>query len=378
MDLVVPVVCSVVAIATSIVLLDGRTQPDERVNDFVGEGLSVWPGIKASGGQNGWFVRYLRCTRDTFFEIAKRIDTSWTLLHPPLHPSSFFDVIDRTALAMYYLTHCDGLDCAALIFGIGKTKAYEHVMEILNLLRNIHLTTTVTLPSSPASWAAISKGFESVARFPNVFGAMDGCLVMVKRFREHEGWYCRKGFPAFNMLALVDDRKRFMAYSLRAGSQNDRMLFRSSVFGASRIVPIGGFIVADAGYTLLPHVLTPYQIVPNMDKKEVYYNLLPSRTRIVVEQCFGMWKNKFRLFKKPLEFKSPQKMVLVIEATLVLHNWIIDLDPSEREPDQHDWMHLGGDIVFSNEEYTIDSNLAKATRDNVCQYLNEFVRQYID
>ncbi|RHY02429.1 hypothetical protein DYB36_008482 [Aphanomyces astaci] len=222
-------------------------------------------------------------------------------------------------------------------------------------------------------WAAISAGFERVAGFPNVFGAIDGCLVMVKRFRQHEGWYCRKGFPAFNLMALVDDKKRFMAYALRPGSQNDRMLFRHSVFGKALCVPTGGFIVADAGYTLLPHVLTPYPIVSNMGEAESHYNLIHSRTRIIVEQCFGLWKNKFRLFKKPLEFQSPQQMALVIEATLVLHNWIIDLDPAATQPDEREWMHLNGDILLPCERYTIDSVLAQVTRDNVKNYLNEFV-----
>ncbi|ETV89231.1 hypothetical protein H257_00587 [Aphanomyces astaci] len=71
--------------------------------------------------------------------------------------------------------------------------------------------------------------------FPIVYGAVDGCLVM--------------GIPAFNLTALVDDQKRFMAYSLRPGSQNDRMLFRNSIFGSARCIPSGGFILADAGYT---------------------------------------------------------------------------------------------------------------------------------
>ncbi|KAF0707739.1 hypothetical protein AaE_013483, partial [Aphanomyces astaci] len=137
-------------------------------------------------------------------------------------------------------------------------------------------------------------------------------------------------------------------------------LFRHSVFGKALCVPTGGFIVADAGYTLLPHVLTPYPIVSNMGEAESHYNLIHPRTRIIVEQCFGLWKNKFRLFKKPLEFQSPQQMALVIEATLVLHNWIIDLDPAATQPDEREWMHLNGDILLPCERYTIDSVVAQS------------------
>ncbi|KAF0743277.1 hypothetical protein Ae201684P_000111 [Aphanomyces euteiches] len=324
---IAPVLCTITVIAVAVALVDGRENPSVRMNDFVGSGQSVWPAVRADSGMDGWFLRYLRCSRKTFFAIAHRLSISWTQVHPPTHVSSRCDVVDRLAITMYYLTHCDGLDCVALIFVIGKTKAYEHILEIVLLIQHAHLSAAVALPSSAASWSSIASGFESVSGFPNVYGAIDGCLVMIKRFRQHEGWYCRKGFPAFNLMALVDDKKRFMAYSLRPGSQNDRMVFKNSMFGKSRVIPNGGYILADAGYTLLPHVLTPFPIVLNMKKCKAHYN---SRTRTIVEQSIGLWKNKFRLFKKPLEFHSPKSMARVIEATLVLHNWIIDLDSMHR------------------------------------------------
>ncbi|ETV88281.1 hypothetical protein H257_01573 [Aphanomyces astaci] len=133
---VVPLVCSVVAIAATLTLLDGRIFPREPENDYV---------------------------------------TDWIAL--PRCP----------------------------VFGIGKTKAYDHVNEIIVLLQRVHLVSTFVLPSSMVAWRAVAAGLEAVAGFPIVYGAVDGCLVMVKRFRQHEGWYYRKGFPAFNLMTLADD-----------------------------------------------------------------------------------------------------------------------------------------------------------------------------
>ncbi|CAK4072268.1 unnamed protein product, partial [Aphanomyces euteiches] len=48
----VPVVCSIVIAAATVALLDGRTFPAEAKNDFVGDGSSVWPTVKASSGKN--------------------------------------------------------------------------------------------------------------------------------------------------------------------------------------------------------------------------------------------------------------------------------------------------------------------------------------
>ena len=108
-----------------------------------------------------------------------------------------------------------------------------------------------------------------------------------------------------------------------------------------------------------------------MDDCKAHYNWLHSRTRLVVEQAFGLWKNKFRIFKKPHEFKSPSTMALIIETTTVLHNWIIDNEPSTDEPPQRDWMHLGGNVLYSYEKYVVDSSLAKKAREGVMHYLYE-------
>jgi hypothetical protein len=128
---IVPIVCTVTAIAASIVALDGRRYPATRTNDYVENDSSVWPSVRANPNQNAWFVRYLRCSRSTFFRIADRLVLIWSDVHPALHHAAHFDVIDRTAVALYYLSHCDGFACAALVFGIGKTKVYIYVMEIV-------------------------------------------------------------------------------------------------------------------------------------------------------------------------------------------------------------------------------------------------------
>jgi hypothetical protein len=59
---------------------------------------------------------------------------------------------------------------------------------------------------------------------------IDGTLIRVPRFAEHEGWYCRKGFPDFDLLLVVDHLKRARACSLRTGSNNDQGVLNRSKF----------------------------------------------------------------------------------------------------------------------------------------------------
>ncbi|DAZ96280.1 TPA: hypothetical protein N0F65_001452 [Lagenidium giganteum] len=96
--------------------------------------------------------------------------------------------------------------------------------------------------------------------FPNAVAAVDGTLVEVERPSEHEGWYCRKAFPAVNIQACVDGNMDFVSCSIRPGAANDQFNWNSS--GLRRVVlrniPKEYHILGDAGYQKWAHLLIPF------------------------------------------------------------------------------------------------------------------------
>jgi hypothetical protein len=129
--------------------------------------------------------------------------------------------------------------------------------------------------------------------------------------------------------ALVDHKKRFIHISLRPGSFSDKKLFiNSPLFKSYNQIPIGYRFLGDAGYQLMGHVITPYHIFEGMPAEESNYNYRHSRTRITVENAFGLWKGKFRIFKTALNQNSKVDMAEIIVATMILHNWLIGLGES--------------------------------------------------
>jgi hypothetical protein len=70
-----------------------------------------------------------------------------------------------------------------------------------------------------------------------------------------------------------------------------------------------------------------------MPANESLYNYLHSKTKIVIERAFGSLKNRFRIFKSPLNQKADvltgqtqtQRMAAIIESSFILHNILIDL-----------------------------------------------------
>ena len=160
----------------------------------------------------------------------------------------------------------------------------------------------VCLPRSDGEWQELADGFERICQFPDACLAVDGTLLEIERPHDYEGWYCRKGYPAINVQGVVDYKRRFRSYAMWPGAENDKGVFNRSEFGRTihQQLPLYKVIVADAGYQLFSHCLTPYDIDDNMPADERNYNYLHSCTRIVVENAFGMLKNRCRRFKAPL------------------------------------------------------------------------------
>ncbi|KAH9123941.1 hypothetical protein AeMF1_005222 [Aphanomyces euteiches] len=368
---------AIAAAVACVATLDGRSFRSGSVQTYSFR-TDTWTTIKNNESASGWFKRNLRCTKRVFEIIVGLVEEKWNDIHESIHHNALFGISDRVAITIHYLTHTDGYDQTALVFGTSKTRAYVYVNQVVAVLNVCYLHDVIRMPSKKGEWNEVCAEFEALCGFPNAYGAIDGTLIHIKRFADFDGWYCRKGFPAFNMQGVVDARLRFRSYSLRSGSQNDKAVFNNSRFGKKyhRIVPPGGCFLGDAGYKLFKHIITPYPIVFEMPDDESHFNLVHSRTRMVVEQAFGLWKNTFRIFKTPLLHGTPEQMAHLIQATLVLHNWFIDFKQDTdrlKIPKKKKWMHVGGDLVYPDEINLIDGPRARASRDTIKDYLYVYV-----
>lgn len=288
----------------------------------------------------GWFRNQFRCSKASFDRICGMIEANWHICHEPLGHNAVFLVRDRTAVTMFYLTHPGSLSEAASVFGMSKTTALRSVKQIVDVLVSVILPQIIRLPQCDQDWSRLIKGFENICGFPDCCLAVDGSIFEIERPYDYDGWYCRKGFPALNIQLVVDHKARVRSVDIRPGSANDKAVFNYSHFGTNlaKTIPAGKHIVADAGYTLSDCVMIPYPVVEFMDPEEAWYNYLHSRTRITVERAIGMIKNRFRIFKVPLNQKADdqegrteaEEMSRVVAACLVLHNILIDLqDPTD-------------------------------------------------
>ena len=83
--------------------------------------------------------------------LSSRIELVWAAVHGPLHHHARRAVADRVAVTLFYLTHCDGYDCAGQVFGMGRTPALRFTTAVINLLVGHCLQATLAFHADASS-----------------------------------------------------------------------------------------------------------------------------------------------------------------------------------------------------------------------------------
>lgn len=182
------------------------------------------------------------------------------------------------------------------------------------------------------------KDFYEIARFPKVIGAVDGTLIPIRSpHKEEHLFVCHKGYHAINVMAVCDAKLMFTNIVAKwHGSTHDSAVFNSSMLQIHLESGGGmdGWLLGDRGYALTPYMLTPFR--PNRDftPGEERYQKSHTKTRNVIERCFGVLKQRFRCLDfsgGTMQF-SPSRCCRIILATAVLHNMCI-VDKTELPED---------------------------------------------
>jgi hypothetical protein len=138
---------AVIATATAIVsTLDGH---DYRcpVSETFTVKSDLWKNVRDDPSTNGWFQKHLRCGRYVYLQIVAKVQDAWEDVYPALYHNTLFGIPDRVACCLHYLTHADGYDSTALVFGISKTQARNYCRQvdfvaiiIMNMIHIIYYT----------------------------------------------------------------------------------------------------------------------------------------------------------------------------------------------------------------------------------------------
>lgn len=293
---------------------------------------------------------YLRVDPDFFNDMLQRVgphithqDTNWKkALEPGL----------RLAITLRFMATGEAYKSLAMNFRVGPNTICKLIPETCEAIIKEYLDETIVCPSTPEQWKRVAEGYSAAWNFHHVLGAIDGKHVAIQPPSHSGSYYFNyKGYHSIVMLAVVDAHGKFMYLDVGAnGSCSDAGIFQVSHLrdalekdqaGIPQMEPLAGenqnvpyFIVGDNAFPMREWLQKPYPH-RGMQPDERNFNYRLSRARRVVENAFGMWANRFRLFLTTINLK-PKTVEKLILASCIIHNMLRDKRPAQYPLPEHD------------------------------------------
>jgi len=132
----------------------------------------------------------------------------------------------------------------------------------------------------------------------------------------------------------------------------------------------GSYIVGDSAYPCLEYLMVPYRDNGHLTRAQRHYNNRLSSCRVIVENAFGVLKQRFRQLYH-FKLQNIVRMVQIIHACCVLHN-LASIDDIEllEPPHEDDYPDPEAQIVRNNNDEIIPGNeCGRILRDELCRQL---------
>lgn len=219
------------------------------------------------------------------------------------------------------------------------TNSFFHVMRdvhgpsVSTVCRTVHRVASAisSLQQEVISWpsdqSSVATKFYQIAKFPRVAGAADGTHITVfpPNYQEDD-FVNRHHQHSINVLAVAGPNHEFFYVNANyPGKCHDSHVMQESSLW--REFERGwrpfdeAIILADSAYPLKEWLITPFRGVPQ--GPQTTFNSSHIKTRMVVEQAFGIIKKRFYILSTGIRFRKMQDASKIILACFVLHNLCI-------------------------------------------------------
>ncbi|KAH7951591.1 hypothetical protein HPB52_010452 [Rhipicephalus sanguineus] len=286
-------------------------------------------------------------TESQYLRIADEAVRCFTPI--PQEPLTWRDATEecrRTHLAfLWYAGNKATFRSVAQLFGMSESTLHEVVDRVADFLEAV-APKYLKMPLTEEEKQQTSVCFEAIAGFPNVLGAMDGTHIRTRcpNKKVKASFVDRHDTPTYTLQGICNADRLFLdVFCGPPGRCHDSNVYDLSFVSAKLpvICEAGRFhIIADAAYPLREYIMTPYRDHGHMTAEEKRFNYRLSRTRVRIENAFGVLKSRFRQLLY-LEFHTPERSTKFMLACCVLHNICImngeqDLDDESGTDDSSD------------------------------------------
>ena len=183
-------------------------------------------------------------------------------------------------------------------FGITRSSAYRVVVRMITNFSHL-------LPNFITRWSddekiENSEKFKEITGSDNVIGSIDGCHIRISRPPKHGDDYMnRKGYYSILLQGVCDIYGQFRDVFVGApGRVHDARLLRLSPIFSETDTIFGDQwkLLGDSAYNSqdFSFILTPKRDNGLLTRQDKARNTALSRGRVIIENCFGRLKCRFR------------------------------------------------------------------------------------
>ncbi|XP_049301958.1 putative nuclease HARBI1 isoform X1 [Bactrocera dorsalis] len=210
----------------------------------------------------------------------------------------------------------------AKMHGVHKSTVCRVIYRVANIVINEFMDVTIRWPEFEEN-QNIATQFFNIGGFPQVAGCIDGTMIDTDAPNVNEEQFVnRHGNHAINAMMVCGPN--FQIYAVNCnwpGSVHDaRVLRNSNLFGrfenGFRPFP-NAVILGDSAYPLLNWLIPPLRNNPTSPQEQLF-NRAHKKTRRIIENCFGILKEKFPCLNH-LRLQ-PEKAAKIIIMCCTFHN----------------------------------------------------------
>ncbi|XP_039302174.1 putative nuclease HARBI1 [Solenopsis invicta] len=316
---------------------------------------------------------HFRLSREVAYDLIARLTISpiFTSLqehagYAPISPEK------HILCYLWFLGHeSAGYRDVADRFNITISTLYTLLTRVTNFLMQFapHIIRFPTLQEKEETKAY----FLGKKQFPRIIGAVDGAHIRIdKPTQDKDSYINRKQYFSIHMQGVVNHKLKFLDVFIGyPGSVHDARVFREShLYECLQDICLSSYIVGDSAYPCLEYLMVPYRDNGHLTRAQRNFNSRLSSCRVVVENAFGILKQRFRQLYH-FKLRNIVRMVQIIHACCVLHNLASAGDVEFFEPPLEDnYPDPEAEIIRNNNDEIIPGNEhGRILRDELCRQL---------
>ncbi|XP_050705937.1 putative nuclease HARBI1 [Eriocheir sinensis] len=293
-------------------------------------------------------LHYYRLPRHEILQLCEEIGPH---IHRPTSRTRAIPIHTQILVALRFYASGTFQNVVGDVAGISQSSISRILNDVTEALLN-KAKREINMPQNLQELMLIKQDFYGLSGFPSVIGAIDCTHIPIKAPANAVVYLNRKRKYSLNVQVVADSKMRIISFCASfPGSVHDSYIWRQSVLRQQFVEGQYGdsLLLGDSGYPLEPFLMTPVS-QPTTDAHRAY-NRSHSRTRVVVEQTFGVLKSRFRCLHGSggsLQY-DPVKCAKIAIACMLLHNICIIRRIQLNEPLVQEIENMENDAYRGNE-----------------------------